>query len=386
MNLPIKIQLPEDFFHEEERYGYTITAQAKQLWAVLLDLLVEFDRVCRQHNIKYALDSGTFLGAVRHKGFIPWDNDLDVIMLREEYDKLCRIGHKAFLHPYFWQTPYSDVGSCRRHGQLRNSLTTYILNSETQDGNPAFSFNQGIFLDVFILDEVPDDTTVLKQQQEKMVGMLPIMWDFKQYYLHSNQSEWIADALYELQKRFDHLSSQYNGTHQKRIGNISLIPDRKEERMLPRHLYDNLAEYDFEGFHFPAPADYETYLGNIYGDWHKFVMGGEMHDALIIDTQRPYTEYLHRTETADATTSHPLIQLYEHRDQLLQQRDEAWDAIKAYSEDPASPEPGRNDMLDLLHAEIDLLRRKRKKYKNLFCVFLTAFLVLLAWLLVGCFL
>lgn len=354
MNLPIKLRLPETFFREEERCGYTVTTQAKQLWAVLLDLLVEFDRVCRQHDIRYALDSGTFLGAVRHKGFIPWDNDIDVIMLREEYDKLCRIGGEAFQHPYFWQTPYSDVGSCRRHGQLRNSLTTYLLGSETHDGQAMFSFNQGIFLDVFIHDEVPDNPALLKQLQTDMMAMLPVMWDFKQYYTQSHEAVWLGTALEELHRKFDSLSSQYNGTGQKRIANISLIPNRKKEYLLPRHLYEHLAEYEFEGFRFPAPADYETYLSNIYGDWHKYVIGGETHDALIIDAQRPYTEYLHWADTADATTSHPLIQLYEHRDMLLQQRDEAWNAI-----------------------------RKQKKYKIILCIFLSAFLLLLVCKLIA---
>jgi lipopolysaccharide cholinephosphotransferase len=60
----------------------------KQLWAVLLNLLVEFDTVCVEHHIKYVVEGGTLLGAIRHKGFVPWDDDVDVIMLREEYEKL----------------------------------------------------------------------------------------------------------------------------------------------------------------------------------------------------------------------------------------------------------------------------------------------------------
>ena len=69
---------------------------------VELDLLAEFDRVCRKHGLTYFVDSGTLLGAVRHKGFIPWDDDIDLIMQREDYERLVQIAAQEFQHPYFF--------------------------------------------------------------------------------------------------------------------------------------------------------------------------------------------------------------------------------------------------------------------------------------------
>ena len=88
MKLPIKIKLPEHFLEKEVRCGYSVTEKAKKIWAVELDLLAEFDRVCRKHDINYQIFAGTLLGAVRHEGFSPWDDDVDVCLLRGDYEKL----------------------------------------------------------------------------------------------------------------------------------------------------------------------------------------------------------------------------------------------------------------------------------------------------------
>ena len=97
----LKLALPDHFLEEEVRDGYTVSKEMKEVWAVELDLLAEFMRVCDRHGIVYYADAGTILGAVRHKGFIPWDDDIDVMMMRDQYDKLQKIGPEEFRHPYF---------------------------------------------------------------------------------------------------------------------------------------------------------------------------------------------------------------------------------------------------------------------------------------------
>ena len=78
--LPIKIKLPLGFLDEEERSGFRVCLNQKKIWAIELDLLSEFMRVCAKHKIKYQVFAGTLLGAVRHGGYIPWDDDLDVCL------------------------------------------------------------------------------------------------------------------------------------------------------------------------------------------------------------------------------------------------------------------------------------------------------------------
>ena len=104
MSLPIRTRLPENFLNEEVRCGYTIDAKHKRIWAVELDLLSEFQRICKAYQIKYFAFAGTMLGAVRHKGYIPWDDDLDVALTRTEFNIFCKVAQDELRFPYFLQT------------------------------------------------------------------------------------------------------------------------------------------------------------------------------------------------------------------------------------------------------------------------------------------
>ena len=330
--LPIKISLDDSFFVAEQKCGFQVTAESKRLWAVLLDLMVEFDAVCKKHDIKYSLDGGTFLGAVRHKGFIPWDNDVDVIMFRKEYERLCKIAPSEFKAPYFWQTNETDPGSVRRHGQLRNSMTTCILKDESENGHPRFGFNQGAFLDVFILDEVPDDDQELTQFRRELEKKSDELWVFREYYWDSGQNEWIADSLRQAFIDFETVLTRYQDSGQKCVCSISLLPQRLKSSFFAKDLYEDLIDYTFEGFTFPAPRDYDTILSGLYGDWHKYIIGTETHGGFIMDMEKPYTEYLkerchHSIMEADLK-KHPILALYQERDMLLDQRNTAWADIR----------------------------------------------------------
>ena len=138
---------------EEIIDGHLVTAETKKLWAVEMDL------VCQKHNLRIWADGGTLLGAVRHKGFIPWDDDMDFVMFRDDYNKLLEIGPKEFSEPYFFQSIYTD-NTWGGMAKLRRSDTAMIdsMYKEIKDRN------SGIFVDIIVLDGIPDNKLEFKKE------------------------------------------------------------------------------------------------------------------------------------------------------------------------------------------------------------------------------
>ena len=170
MKLPIQINLPDGFLEEEVRCGYTVTQKLKKIWAIQLDLLTKLEEVCKKYGIRYHVVWGTLLGAVRHKGFIPWDDDFDVCMDRENFDKLCALPQEEFPNPYFLQTALSDRRYFLPYARLRNSETTGVIH-----GMESSSYNNGIYIDIYVFDGITKSKFLWNVQAFlKHVALVPL--------------------------------------------------------------------------------------------------------------------------------------------------------------------------------------------------------------------
>ena len=304
----LNLQLPQHFLDGETRDGYYVSPEMKKVWAVELDLLNEFMRVCKKHNLKWFADGGTILGAVRHKGFIPWDDDIDVMMMRDEYEKLCKIAPSEFTHPYFWQTEETDPGYMRFFARLRNSETTGI---QKREECRKYSYNQGIFIDIFPIDNIPDDnselasyTLELKRLQSKMQALrdLTLYFQPKKGVKITKRIKWFCKhLLYETlwKSKSDYrrvyyekneLIKKYAFEQTERVSKLVFTPQER------RHwnscwLCDNVT-MDFEFLKIPLPKGYEELLDKFYGDWHTFVIGANNHGNMILDADRSWKEYV----------------------------------------------------------------------------------------------
>lgn len=304
----LNIDLPEHFLDEEVRDGYTVSSEMKKVWAVELDLLNEFMRVCHKHDIKFFASGGTILGAVRHKGFIPWDDDIDLMMMRSEYKRLCKIAQSEFKPPYFFQTEGTDPGSYRGHAQLRNSMTTAILKHEFHQRR---KINQGIFIDIFPLDYVPNDFLVRKDLLSRMrwysrkcheaqIKSYPWHFTFRRnviaLFINSIEHFFESRGKAAIKAKKYFLEREKIAVSTKPSNHLLLTPFTVERWIYNVDDIRSSVDMPFEMLTIPVPVNYESVLNKTYGKWKEFVVGGSVHGGVIFDTEKPYTYYLYNNQ------------------------------------------------------------------------------------------
>lgn len=310
--ISLNMDIPEDFFKEETKNDFYITKKRKELWAVELDLLNEFDRVCKKYGFTYYLDGGTLLGAARHNGFIPWDDDVDISMMRNDYIQLCKIASDEFKHPYFFQTEDTDPGSLRCHAQLRNSNTTGILTSEL---SPKREFNQGIFIDIFPLDILPDnekefDALINKRNAISKKMRKALYWNkYVRYSPASNRLKnvikkvcWPLWCSYnkkkygkydykKLYKEFEETISKYKDCDYQRIAKL-FFATVEDNYVWSANDYRDIIFLDFEMLKLPAPIGYQNVLDTFYGDWKTPIKADTSHGGIVFDVDIAYKDYV----------------------------------------------------------------------------------------------
>ena len=302
INSKTTLLFDEDFLKEEVRCDYTVTSKTKKIWAIQLDLLHQMIEVCKKLDIQVYIYAGTLLGAVRHQGFIPWDDDIDVCMKREDFNKLLKLGPKEFKHPYFLQTGVTDQRFYLDYARLRNSETTGIIVSQK-----TADYNNGIYIDVFVLDGYSEDT----QQVSKLISRRNKL----KYLVNAYQMNDLDDKhnVKNLLKAFLHYTfckvvpleivmrwvgrnlSRYND----RTNRLSMMSH--PERLYSRYwcTKDEIAEVvylPFEGLKVPAPAKYKEILSHMYGNYMEFPPAekrGAWHDGVFeFDPEISYIEYI----------------------------------------------------------------------------------------------
>lgn len=161
------MDFPREYFRPEVRDGFYVDGMMKRVWAASLDVLMgPFDEVCRKHNIRWYADSGTLLGAVRHKGYIPWDDDIDVVMLRDDYNRFKQVMNEEFPEGYAFLTYDSHDKSDNNHDWITRVIDTNIdWNFDEEFLRIHCDCPIPTGLDIFPLDFVPNDPVEANQFQ-----------------------------------------------------------------------------------------------------------------------------------------------------------------------------------------------------------------------------
>lgn len=241
----------------------------EKLHSVLFELLCEFDRICKKHNIQYFLDSGTALGAIRHGGFIPWDDDLDVGMMRSEYEKFLKVAPEEIGEKYVILSKKIDVAYKKYHIKLVRKNTIY-----PEIGNENYKY-KGIFIDIFPFDKVSDNINKRKSDfkkdllYKKLISLktskiyctsIPKM--LLHYFLKLVPINWLEMKMYTLWIQHNESESSYATCYlYKMLQNRNIVFPISS--LLP------VKQIQFENKVFSIMHNYDNYLNIMYGEYMK---------------------------------------------------------------------------------------------------------------------
>lgn len=241
--------------------------ELRQLQLIEIEMLVEFDRICRKYDIKYSLDGGTLLGAVRHKGFIPWDDDIDVTMTRHEYAKFYKACKKDLDKERFFLQEYRTDSQYRwGWAKIRRKGTDYIrVNQE------HMKYKRGVFLDIIVVDNVPDNVVLREIHRGICFIIRKILYSEVGMYMGNNLlRKMMYKALHVIPKeivfRVRNVVGAACNRHKTKLKRDMSNPYRTKYGV-PAECYDAYTEIEFEGMKFMAFADYDKYLKVKYDDY-----------------------------------------------------------------------------------------------------------------------
>lgn len=263
----------------------------------LFVLLQAFDEVCRKHDIHYMLFAGTALGAVRHKDFIPWDDDLDVVMLRPEYERFLAVAPREIDNEKFYlQIEHSDHWPMF-FSKLRMNNTTCLERFVPKD--PLI--HQGVFMDIFPCDNLSDNPLVRKLQFYASKVVISKSLERRGYLTDS-----ALKKAFMLLCRCLPMAPFKRFVLQRGRGDTAYVHTffggavRYEKNIYPRQWFQKEILMPFHGGEYPVSAQYDELLTNVYGDYMtpqpEKDRGCKVH-AEFIDLEHPYTEYLEQQKS-----------------------------------------------------------------------------------------
>ena len=236
-----------------------------------LEILREVNRVCSENHIRWFLCCGTLLGAVRHQGFIPWDDDLDIGMLRQDYERFCALAKEKMDPRFCIQSWHTEPDYPLPFAKVRMRNTLYI-----EEKSIPFQEN-GFYIDVFPFDSAPENPSEQAAHAAKLNEL------FRIKLMKSGYKPWLEKNHVNWKKRIGYLFYQMKAVHysQRELAEsydelAKSVPETKtlcRQRGLrklecyPAHWFRNLGVCSFEGEQYPVPADYDAVLRAQFGDY-----------------------------------------------------------------------------------------------------------------------
>lgn len=303
------MEFDKSFFEAEVRDGFYVTSEMKQVWAAQLEVLNDVDKACRENGIQYFAEWGTLLGAVRHHGFIPWDDDMDICMKRPDYNRFLEIAEKIMPSNY-------KIYNLKSHNNDGNMVSRIINTDQISYDAEKLKKYHGvpyvIGLDIFPLDYISDNKEDDELQSNVIVMISSIMNVIKsiqdnnvqldeenltQINMQLSQVENICgvtinredDIVQQLNILIDRMCGIY-GENEAEYITIMLLWVGGRNYRFPKKYYDKAIRIPFENTTIPVPYAYDSILKKKYGDYMKLVHTWDSHDYPFFESQKKIIE------------------------------------------------------------------------------------------------
>lgn len=282
------MQVSYSYYEDEVRDGFYVPGMMKRAWAAQIEVLEEVAKICKKHNIQYFADAGTLLGAVRHNGFIPWDDDLDICMRREDYERFIRVVNEEIPQGYVVLNIHNEPEY--------NEMFTRIVNGNniSFDEERLEHFHgvpYAIGIDVFPLDYIAQD----EEEEKTRCEMVKIVYDIAKNMTKDTPKDVVKICIEQVESltgfKIDpkgHIRNQmlhivdklYTLYSEHESKYLALIPIWVEygTNKFDKKWYMKSVELPFENTTIPAPAMYDAILRQKYGDYMKLVRNAGLHD------------------------------------------------------------------------------------------------------------
>lgn len=261
-----------------------------------LSLFSELLHICTELKLKYYLVCGSALGAAKYKGFIPWDDDLDVGLPRPDYERFIRLAPQLLPEHVFLQNYHSDPAFPQIFSKLRDSRTTFVEKTASE-----LPINHGVYIDIFPLDGYPEAAAEIRRFE-----LLKKMWHLQAQCAFKSKCSMKAQIFFSAERmlgyarrtdrtmaKMDALFKSYSPESSEIWCNHGNWQGKLEYH--PKSVYGEGYMTSFEGLEVCIPAQYDTYLTQKYGDWRADLPEEERvghHYTAVIDLNRPYTDYI----------------------------------------------------------------------------------------------
>lgn len=299
------------YLEDEVREGFYVPAMMKQCWAAQLEVLTALDCVCQKHQIAYFAEWGSLLGAVRHGGFIPWDDDLDIVMKRDDYEKFIRFSGelpKGF-----------EVQTYRNREDYIQFITNVVGKSricfEPEHYEKFHGFPYICGLDIFIIDYISPDIEEERKRDKEVLYVVAAADAIAEGKLENNAKEQemrkveqvtgekidrnltghaLRARMYEIAER---MMAKFRPSQASELSQLMPWGLRNENARVPKKYYEEMLRIPFEYTTIPVPTAYDDILKRRYGNYMKVVKAKAGHDYPCFRTQQ---ESMKQTLLADA--------------------------------------------------------------------------------------